>query len=107
MENIGLDRCEFCNSPAHHWFDCKLKPSGWKPERLKKSTAARKDVPVQARRQLEPRETPRGEIQLAGTQAPPVEPILGKRRGRPQTITDMKAYKAQKERERRAKAKLK
>lgn len=40
----------------------------------------------------------------AGTQAPPVETIIvGKRRGRPQTITDMKAYRAQKARERRAK----
>lgn len=29
--------------------------------------------------------------------------IIGKRRGRPQTITDMKAYRAEKARERRAK----
>lgn len=39
----------------------------------------------------------------AGTQARPVDTtIVGKRRGRPQTITDMKAYRAQKARARRA-----
>lgn len=38
--------------------------------------------------------------------SPPVEVYAAKRgRGRPRTITDMRAYKAQKERERRAKLK--
>lgn len=43
----------------------------------------------------------------AGTQALPVDTIIGKRRGRPQTIDDMKAYKAQKAKEYRAKQKAK
>lgn len=51
----------------------------------------------------------------AGTQAPPVDTLVKaeaaaahlapRKRGRPSTIADMKAYKAQKERERRAKLK--
>lgn len=53
--------CEFCQSPAHIWFQCPRKPDGWKPARLanksrlvisdqyvgvntEPSTAARKDV---------------------------------------------------------------
>lgn len=92
-------------------------------ERLTKSTAARKDVqgaPNQRVRLTSGVEdsrsreavvaedvgSPRFESErIAGTQAPPVEPIIGKRRGRPQTITDMKAYKAQKAKEYRLKAK--
>lgn len=34
--------CEYCQSPAHIWFQCPKKPDGWKPARLaKKSAAAR------------------------------------------------------------------
>lgn len=85
---------------------------------VKRSTAARKDVralDVSVPRSREATATLSGSIPdaetandvatQAGTQAPPVEPIIGKRRGRPQTITDMKAYKADKERQRRAKLK--
>jgi hypothetical protein len=48
------------------------------------------------------------EHHTAGTQAPPVDTVIGKRAGRPQTITDMKAYKAAKAKQYRLdKAKLK
>ena len=32
----ALQNCEFCNSPAHVWFNCPKKPDGWKPDRLKR-----------------------------------------------------------------------
>lgn len=42
-------------------------------------------------------------VATESTSSVPVDTtIIGKRRGRPQTITDMKAYRAQKARERRA-----
>lgn len=28
--------CEYCQSPAHIWFQCPKKPDGWKPARLAK-----------------------------------------------------------------------
>lgn len=81
-----------------------------------KSTAARKDVLTN--RPGRAGSTPAssttagdmGESEakpVAGTQAPPVDTIvsLPKRVGRPRIHPDRKAYKAQKERERRAKLK--
>lgn len=88
--------CEFCGSPAHVWFNCTKKPDGWKPERLKQSTAERKVAPSGA---VAPKKAA-----VAGTQAPPVET---KKRGRPRIHPDRKAYKAANERERRAKLKSK
>jgi hypothetical protein len=81
---IGLDRCEFCNSTTHHWFDCKSKPAGWRPERLrsakkkpaKKSTAARKDVLATPKIALSDSKIGKdaNEAKLpAGTQALPVD----------------------------------
>lgn len=99
--------CEFCQSPAHIWFQCPRKPDGWKPARLAKksrlvipdqhvgmntepSTAARKDVRVpepsvltsrKAKATL-PGSTPGAGMAndvaaSAGTQALPVEPNNG------------------------------
>lgn len=87
----------------------------------KKSTAARMDVPGKTTvRDALAHIASGGETNLgatgdsirkrvpevnspAGTQTPPVD-TLPKRRGRPRTIADMRAYKAEKERQRRAKA---
>ncbi len=33
---MSLSNCEFCNSPAHNWLDCKKKPDGWKPDRMRR-----------------------------------------------------------------------
>lgn len=42
--------CEFCQSPAHVWFQCPKKPDGWKPVRLAQSNQAQPSEPL---RQIE------------------------------------------------------
>ncbi len=95
---------------------CPKKPAA------KKSTAALKEVPVASHVMEETPESRKGVA--AGTQAPPVDTFekhksmlafaeviddtrvpLPVKRGRPKTIPDMRAYKAQKERERRQRLK--
>lgn len=83
----ATQNCEFCQSPAHVWFNCLKKPDGWKPDRLKE-TAARKDVRregdlggntrSEAMVQPDGNARPQGRnisenSRLAGTQAPPVD----------------------------------
>lgn len=81
--------CTNCGSPFHEKWAC-TKP-------LKPSAAV---TPQQDRDGHQ--KVSRSEVRVL----PAVDTlIIGKRRGRPQTITDMKAYKAKKERERRAKLK--
>ncbi len=111
---VGLDKCEFCGSPAHVWFNCTKKPDGWKPERL---TRAKPNLPDAGIRHDRPADAAiasrvgagRGPNRIDGARdvlATAESAAATKRpRGRPKTIADMKAYKAQKERERRAKAK--
>lgn len=86
------------------------------PPRSKKSTAARKDVPgIEGKERVSrsPGLTPRQpevappasdqDEPVAGTQAPPVD--AKSKGGRPRIHADRKAYKAQKQREYRAKIK--
>ncbi len=76
----------------------------------KKSTAAGMDRPLEAMHDASPNSTTVGGKTSAeaapklraGTQAPPVDK---RGPGRPRTIADLKAYRLQKQRERRAKIK--
>ncbi len=96
--------------------------------KIKSSTAARKDVPTRkakpesvvaagrdvsatgrAAESPKPVRAVRGDASVsgAGTQAPPVDTTLKRGRGRPKSIVDMRAYKAAKQREYRARLKEK
>lgn len=117
--------CEFCGSPAHIWYNCQKKPAGWKPERMrKKSTngtdakaplskprrAAKQPASVPAARLAEIAAIPESsvdtsEIIEATTEQMARGKIVKHPGGRPRIHPDRKAYKAQKERERRAKIK--
>lgn len=39
--------CEYCQSPAHIWFQCPKKPDGWKPARLATKRATPEITPGQ------------------------------------------------------------
>jgi hypothetical protein len=87
--------CEYCGSPAHVWYDCRKKPDGWKPERMAADAAGR----VGYERQGTGYDPHAAGPELVGRdKAPPAK----RGRGRPKTIKDMRAYKAQKAREYRA-----
>lgn len=113
--------CSICGKPhwardPHQWD----KPSGTKEQRIaiaddvlaeKDSRAkAPKAKPASKRKAASPpdggasRPSRRGGSPAIKSE-PPIEPITKRGRGRPRTITDMRAYKTAKERERRAKAK--
>lgn len=109
------------------------KPADWKPDRLTKSTVKARDAARSGSRCIPPPVDTKGRVAQpgsapkhrseatvsgshpdassevheprAGSNPAPIPLIIGKRRGRPQTITDMKAYKADKERQRRARNK--
>ena len=71
--------CEYCQSTQHAYLNCPKKPDGWKPERMaRRSTAARKDVPVRKHRSLVgPSRVENSKIsadaKTDGTQAHPVD----------------------------------
>lgn len=44
--------CEYCQSPAHIWFQCPKKPDGWKPARLTKFEVADYSPDVDGRAEL-------------------------------------------------------
>lgn len=104
--------CDWCGKFGHAYFACPdpKKPAGWKPDRLKgvKPPIPTKTIVKPSGIEREFKVTPQeladnfGVI-LAKDEPPPTEVYAGKRgRGRPKTIDDMRAYKAKKERERRA-----
>lgn len=83
---MNTSNCEFCGSPAHVWFNCSKKPDGWRPERLKHGKPA-----APAPEAAPARPEPKPKIKHPG--------------GRPRLHADRRAYKTQKERERRARIK--
>lgn len=110
--STATQNCEFCHSPAHIWFNCPKKPDGWKPDRLKgvrppaptKVTVKPNGVDHQFK--VTPQELADNFGVILAKDAPaPTETHLKRGRGRPKSIDDMKAYKAEKARKRRAKLK--
>lgn len=88
--------CAYCSSPNHVWWDCPKKPDGWKPDNPFRSramhlvsTRGSKPIPVNV-------------ALLDASGATP----LKRGRGRPKSITDMCAYKAEKAKAYRARLKL-
>jgi hypothetical protein len=93
---------------GHPWFDCpkrSTKPDSWKPERL---TRAKSDLPSNRLRHVsDANPSIAGGLGVAGRTDGPVEqrvlapasPAASPKRlrGRPQTIDDMKSYKAEKQ----------
>lgn len=92
--------CAYCSSPNHVWWDCPKKPAGWKPPK-----AAPRLIVV---------DSVKGHASGDGTDDRPVQMIeqavalvVAKRgRGRPKSIPDMRAYKAEKAKAYRARLKL-
>lgn len=125
---MNMMNCEFCGSPAHIWFNCKLKPDGWMPARLKKmsakdqitdaaslvvgKTAARLMTSgqqlgkiVESKRAAQKKRARKPLVDRLETAASAQEDVIKRGVGRPRTVADRKAYKAQKERARRASTK--
>lgn len=87
--------CDICGKTSHVWFNCPLrdtKPKDWKPERLSQHPAAKIMAGLQEA------------LDVAKGNAEPYA-VHKRGPGRPKTITDMAAYKAQKQREYRARSK--
>lgn len=111
--------CDWCQKFGHVWFQCPdpKRPADWKPDRLTMATVKAAVAGVRHGAKFIA-EVPDGtkmiqfgdKVIAAGPNTPasyvtdgglvPIKP----KRGRPKTITDMKAYKAEKARERRAAA---
>lgn len=97
--------CDWCGKEGHVWFQCPdpKRPPTWKPDRLKKRSE-RKVVVISGSSREGLKTDPSPSNFLTDEDALDPVPIVEaemKRRGRPQTITDMLAYKAEKERQRR------
>ncbi len=109
--STATQNCEFCHSPAHIWFNCPKKPDGWKPDRLKgvkppapiKTTVKSKGVEREFK--VTPQELADNFGVILAKDAPPPTDIYAPKRGRgrPKSIEDMRAYKAKKAKEYRAK----
>jgi hypothetical protein len=90
--------CDICGKEGHAWFDCpkrSSKPSDWKPDRLMKP----------AKIDLRPGTVPEPVAFISATKGEAFVEVAKRGRGRPASIDDMKAYKAAKQREYRARIK--
>lgn len=109
--------CAYCSSPNHVWWDCPKKPDGWKlapavrsismPSRHGgKSLVVAQAVENALDRGKTVLNLATGEVRGPGSakDITPIEPKRG--RGRPKSITDMRAYKAEKAKAYRARLKL-
>lgn len=129
--------CDICGKSGHSWFDCpdrKKKPEGWKPPRLAKHFAppaadvvmadgstkhvvyagGRKAGKMASVQKIANALREKG-VSVVDLNEPikdaliskPADPELRPGRGRPKSIEDMKAYKAEKQRKYRADKRLK
>lgn len=111
--------CDICGKSRHSWFDCperSKKPEGWKPERLRKpvgenpflvgspyraqleALTTSKAVVMPQAIDLTPGQVPEPVAFISATKGEAfVETKRGK--GRPKSIADMNAYKAEKQRQ--------
>lgn len=108
--------CAYCSSPNHVWWDCPKKPAGWKPA-ARTATIAHVDhrktslTAAITKVLAETGEAAFAPIEVAAERIAKIENVLladapKRRRGRPKSITDMRAYKAEKAKAYRARLKL-
>lgn len=97
--------CAYCSGP-HVWWDCRKKPEGWKPPKSVATAPEPKssNVRTPGRENLDA-----ATIAVSASDAGDAgsNPAMGAKRGRgrPKSIDDMRSYKAQKQRDYRARLK--
>lgn len=101
---MAMIPCDICGKAGHPWFDCPKRgdvPANWKPPRLagKPAPAAAPVVPAPP---PPPEKIAKAKKALA--KAEDITDVV-KKVGRPRLHADRKAYKAEKQRQYRAKQK--